>query len=122
MTRCQRTHAVIRSSLGNLLWGLIDMKFLVRVLSPLLIVVKWVTVVASQSGLTFDVVSIKENRGGTAGGASITPRSFAFLSITPAGLIRWAYDLSEREIVGGPAWIDTVRFAARNHDEGHASA
>jgi uncharacterized protein (TIGR03435 family) len=89
------------------------MKFLVRVLSPLVIFVSWVNVVTSQGELTFDVVSIKENRGGTAGGASITPRSFAFLSITPAGLIRWAYDLSEREVVGGPEWIDTVRFTVR---------
>jgi len=86
-----------------------------RALSTLLLLfVSWVHVVTSQSELTFDVVSIKENRSETSGSPmSITPRSLAFLSITPAGLIRWAYDLPQREVVGGPEWIDTVRFTVR---------
>jgi uncharacterized protein (TIGR03435 family) len=89
------------------------MKFLVRVLSPLLIFVSWVNVVTSQGELTFEVVSIKENRGTSLGSSSITPQSLAFLSITPSGLIRWAYDLQQREVVGGPEWINTVRFTVR---------
>ena len=90
------------------------MKFLARVLLPLLLCVAWVNVVTSQSELTFDVVSIKENRTETSSSPmSITPRSLAFLSITPAGLIRWAYDLPQREVVGGPEWINTVRFTLR---------
>src|SRR5688572_19142416 len=90
------------------------MKFLVRVLSALVLFVGSVNVVTSQSELTFDVVSVKEDRTGTSAGAmSLTPRSLSFLSSTPSGLIRWAYDLAQREVVGGPQWIDTVRFTVR---------
>lgn len=90
------------------------MKFMVRTLSPLVLCVSSVNVVTSQSELTFDVVSVKENRTGTSAGAmSITPRSLSFLSSTPSGLIRWAYDLQQREVLGGPEWIDAVRFTVR---------
>ena len=57
------------------------MKFLLRVLLPLALFVSSVNVVTSQSELTFEVVSVKEERSETSGPfMSITPRS---LSITP---------------------------------------
>ena len=90
------------------------MKLLVRVLAPLVLVVGSVNVATSQSELTFDVVSIKEDRSETSTSPmSVTPRSLAFLSVTAAGLLRWGYDLTRREVVGGPEWINTVRFTVR---------
>lgn len=89
------------------------MKFIVRVLLPPVLFVSSVNVATSQSELTFNVVSVKEDRGETSSPfLSITPRSLS-ITTTPSGLIRWAYDLPQREVVGGPKWIDTVRFTVR---------
>ena len=87
------------------------MKLFVGAFSSLLLCVCSVSVVTSQSEPTFDVVSVKEDRSGTSG-TSITPRSF-LMSTTASVLIRWAYDLPQREVIGGPEWIDTVRFSVR---------
>lgn len=92
------------------------MKFIIRVLSTFVLFVSSVNVVTSQRELTFDVVSIKEDhseRSERSGSPmSITPRSLS-ISTTPSVLIRWAYDLPQREVVGGPTWIDSVRFTLR---------
>ena len=89
------------------------MKFMVRTLSPLVFFVSSVNVVTSQSELAFDVVSVKEDRSETsASSMSVTPRSFS-INTFPSVLIRWAYDLPQREVVGGPEWMNTVRFTVR---------
>jgi uncharacterized protein (TIGR03435 family) len=83
-------------------------------LLPLVIFVRSVDVVLSQSELTFDVVSIKEDRSETSGSPMLTtPRSLSMMHTTPSVLIRWAYDLPQREVVGGPQWMNTVRFTLR---------
>jgi len=64
---------------------------------------------------TFDVVSIKPNRSGAiATGFRVNPSGrVEWTNTTLRGLLRMGYQrfgFDPREIVGGPAWIDSDRF------------
>jgi hypothetical protein len=77
-----------------------------------------VMVPAQQPGpprLAFDVVSIKPNRSSAvAGGFRLSPNGRAeWTNTTLRALLRTAYQrfgFDPREIIGGPAWIDSDRF------------
>lgn len=62
----------------------------------------------------FDVVSIKENRSGIGSGLRVLPGGrFEWTNSTLRGLIGTAvqrYGFDQRQVVGGPDWIDTARF------------
>jgi uncharacterized protein (TIGR03435 family) len=66
----------------------------------------------AQRSLTFDVVSVRENRSGVAtfGPMSLTPRGVTFMGVTPLRLIEWAHELDPRQVLGGPPWIRDTRF------------
>src|SRR4026209_33022 len=64
---------------------------------------------------TFDVVSIKPNRSGAiATGFGVNPSGrVEWTNTTLRGLLRMGYQrfgFDPREVVGGPAWIDSDRF------------
>ena len=71
-----------------------------------------VSALSAQQKLTFDVVSVKENRSFPASGPpiSLTSTGVTFTSVTPLRLIEWAYELDPRQVLGGPPWIRTTRF------------
>ena len=65
--------------------------------------------------LAFDVVSIKPSRSGAvAGGFRLSPNGrVEWTNTTLRALLRMAYQrfgFDPREILGGPAWIDSDRF------------
>src|SRR5215207_5507587 len=71
-----------------------------------------VTLQAQAPAPSFEVVSIKINR--TASRSSGTgPRpggGIAATNSTVRSLILWAWELNDLELIGGPDWIDQVRF------------
>jgi uncharacterized protein (TIGR03435 family) len=62
----------------------------------------------------FDVASVKINKAGTGGGIRVQPGGrYEFSNMTLRALIESAYQrfaFDNREVVGGPAWLDTERF------------
>jgi uncharacterized protein (TIGR03435 family) len=68
-------------------------------------------------GLSFDVASIKENvKGANVNGSnplsmSLQPGGrFVANNATAKNLIRYAYDVHEFQIRGGPRWVESVKF------------
>lgn len=59
----------------------------------------------------FEVASVKLNRsGGDRGGISLLPGRITVSNMTLKGLVRYAYDLRDIQISGGPAWFDSDRW------------
>jgi uncharacterized protein (TIGR03435 family) len=58
----------------------------------------------------FDVVSIKPRTGDRVPGGASTPDRFVRADATLRDLIRYAYDLQEFQIDGGPSWMASSRF------------
>ena len=59
----------------------------------------------------FDVVSIRENQGGSTTSVRQQPSGLSATNATALDLIRFAFDVIEREIVGElPGWMKTTRF------------
>jgi uncharacterized protein (TIGR03435 family) len=64
----------------------------------------------SASIATFEVASIKPRVGERAGPAPSSPDRFIRPDVTLGELIRYAYDLQEFQIEGGPGWLTSSRF------------
>ena len=58
----------------------------------------------------FEVASIKVRAGERVAGGTSTPDRFVRPDATLRDLIRYAYDVQDFQIDGGPAWIATARF------------
>jgi len=76
----------------------------------------------------FEVASVKPNRERLLTMSGITRMSGGRLSaraVILKGLIAFAYRVKEREVVGGPGWIDSERYdieaKAADSNEGSAS-
>jgi uncharacterized protein (TIGR03435 family) len=65
---------------------------------------------ASSSIEAFEVASIKPRTGEPAGPAPTSPDRFIRPDATLAELIRYAYNLQEFQIDGGPGWLASSRF------------
>ena len=69
----------------------------------------------SAGDLTFEVTSIKPNKGPAVdgpigGGVGFRPGRFAAENITLQQLLTYAYELQAYEIFGGPSWVTSDRF------------
>ena len=60
----------------------------------------------------FEVASIRENKSGlTAGGSTSRPGgSYSVTNMTLRSLIWVAYEIPTQRVIGGPNWIDSMRF------------
>ena len=58
----------------------------------------------------FEVASIKPRTGERAFGGPSAPDRFVNADTTLRGLIRFAYDVQDFQIDGGPDWVDEARF------------
>ena len=58
----------------------------------------------------FEAASIKPRTGEPAFSTSSSPDRFVNPDATLASLIRWAYDLQDFQVIGGPDWIRSRRF------------
>jgi uncharacterized protein (TIGR03435 family) len=59
----------------------------------------------------FEVASVKLNRlGGDRGGISLLPGRITVSNMTLKGLVRYAYDVRDIQISGGPPWFDSDRW------------
>jgi len=66
---------------------------------------------ATASATQFDAASIKPNRSGQPGWRlEPQPGRITAINATAKALIRFAYDLSDFQLSGGPAWLDAERF------------
>jgi uncharacterized protein (TIGR03435 family) len=66
--------------------------------------------VNTQSPEAFEVVSIKERTGDRVIGGASTPDRFVRADATLRDLIRFAFNVQEFQIEGGPGWIASSRF------------
>jgi uncharacterized protein (TIGR03435 family) len=77
---------------------------------------RWVVFALSMGALgvqtqeAFDVVSIKPRTAERVVGGTTTPDRFVRADATLRDLIRYAYDLREFQIEGGPNWMGSSRF------------
>jgi uncharacterized protein (TIGR03435 family) len=77
----------------------------------------------SQRPITFEVASIKLNSAND-GRVAIMPTAGGRLTMTNSSLrmlIRFAYNLQDNQLVGGPAWLDTDRYDILAKAEGEAT-
>ena len=63
----------------------------------------------------FEVASVKENKLGTRGFIGVTPGGKGFRGFTATGarlrvLVELAYGIPDRQLSGGPAWIEADAF------------
>lgn len=59
----------------------------------------------------FEVASVKLNRSrGEQGGISLLPGRITVTNMTLKGLVRYAYNVRDMQISGGPAWLDSDRW------------
>lgn len=69
---------------------------------------------ASQFVPTFDVAAIHQNIADQSGRSHIIGSThdgkFTSINVPLKALVRWAFDIPETRIVGGPAWIDSTKF------------
>ena len=60
---------------------------------------------------TFEVASVKPNKSGTRMiRISNTPGRFSAINVTPKMLIRFAYNIKDSQLLGGPSWLDSEYF------------
>jgi uncharacterized protein (TIGR03435 family) len=64
----------------------------------------------STSSAAFEVASIKTRTGDRVVGGTTTPDRFARADATLRDLIRYAFDLQDFQIEGGPEWVASSRF------------
>jgi uncharacterized protein (TIGR03435 family) len=65
----------------------------------------------AQTSPTFEVATIKPNKSGGGVGIGIGPDGlFDATNASLSMLIKFAYDLHSRQIVGGPSWLETERY------------
>ena len=76
-----------------------------------LIVATGPTLVAQQASPAFEVATIKPQTDPRPPRGASSPDRFINPSTTLRGLIEYAYELTEAQIVGGPEWIGSSRFA-----------
>lgn len=69
-----------------------------------------VTLTPAAAQDAFDVVSIKPRTGDRVAGGASTPDRFVRADATLRDLIRYAYDIQEFQIEGGPSWMASSRF------------
>jgi uncharacterized protein (TIGR03435 family) len=67
---------------------------------------------AQVSGPAFEVASIKLNKSGVPRSMMVPQPGgrFTATNVTAAMLIRFAYDLRDFQVFGGPSWLDSDRF------------
>jgi uncharacterized protein (TIGR03435 family) len=71
----------------------------------------------------FEVISIKPRTGDTpAGGIPNSPDRFVRPNVTSAQLIEYAYEVRGFQIIGGPGWLQSERFAVSAKAETAPSA
>jgi uncharacterized protein (TIGR03435 family) len=83
---------------------------LVRFLLVGFVVACLMTAADAQVPDAFEVVSIKPRTGDRVPGGSSTSDRFVRADTTLRDLIRYAYDVQEFQIEGGPGWIGSSRF------------
>jgi len=66
---------------------------------------------------TFEVASVRINQSGSAGGEGRTeetivsaPGSLTMKNVTLLSCVKWAYDLRDFQISGGPGWLGSERY------------
>lgn len=67
---------------------------------------------------TFEVASIRENLGPGSAVFKESPGSVVVQSATVTRLVAWAFQVPERDVVGGPDWVRTRRFDVNARVEG----
>jgi len=76
---------------------------------------------------TFDVASVRVNKAGSAGGEGRTEEritsttgSLIMENVTLRSCVKWAYDVRDFQISGGPDWLGTERYDISAKAAGHA--
>jgi uncharacterized protein (TIGR03435 family) len=83
----------------------------VRPRSALWVVLAAAVNVAAQDALpAFEVASIKPRAGEPGGNSSSSPDRFNDSDATLAALIRYAFDVEDFQVIGGPDWVRSRRF------------
>jgi len=73
---------------------------------------------ATTQSEAFDVISIRENRAGATTSIRQQPLGITATNATALDLIRFAFDVIEREVVGElPAWVRATRFDVAGRTE-----
>lgn len=64
------------------------------------------------AGRSFDAAAIKANTSGEVGWRVVPQPGgrFTGVNVSVAGLVRWAYELPDFQVAGGPKWITSDRF------------
>jgi uncharacterized protein (TIGR03435 family) len=77
---------------------------------------RWLIIIATvmscrAQSQAFEVASVKLNRSGSdRGGISLLPGRITVSNMTLKGLVRYAYDVRDIQILGGPACFDSDRW------------
>jgi len=79
------------------------------------------------SAQRFDVASVRINRSGSAGGEGRTEESIAsepgtltMRNVTLLSCVKWAYEIRDFQISGGPGWLSTERYDISSRAAGPA--
>jgi uncharacterized protein (TIGR03435 family) len=66
---------------------------------------------AADADPSFEVATIKPNpTGGAGNGFGVRQRTFTTINTSLADLIVYAYDVHNKQIIGGPDWMDKEKF------------
>jgi uncharacterized protein (TIGR03435 family) len=76
---------------------------------------------AASASATFEVATVKQNKSGERGGGirRLPGGRVAVTNMPARGLITFAYQLGQYQLVGGPAWLDNDRFDMTAKMEGN---
>jgi uncharacterized protein (TIGR03435 family) len=76
----------------------------------IVLVLVGVSAAGQQAQTRFDVTSVRESRDQPPAAPSETPNGVSYQSVPLIWLISRAFDIKQREILGGPDWIRARRF------------
>lgn len=77
---------------------------------------------AADANPAFEVATIKPSKPDAPGKMfRVNGRTFTTLNTTPAELISFAYGVHARQIVGGPAWLETDKYDLEGQPEGEGA-
>src|SRR5437763_16967424 len=84
-----------------------------RTLMLALLLMGEIALVSAQEAVTFEVATVKENKGGDTNGLLARPPGgrVTATNMPVRFLISYAYALTPQQpLVGGPGWIDSARY------------